>query len=112
MRQAGIIAAAGVYALRNNIDRLKHDHENASRLAEGLAEHEVFVPESPQTNIVAAGLRGGNSEAWGRALSAAGVLCTAFGPHRIRFVTHINISADDIKETLNRVQRAVEAGPS
>jgi threonine aldolase len=109
MRQAGVLAAAGIYALENNIARLAEDHANAARLAAGLAAFEVFAPESPQTNILAVGLRTGDSSTWGRALRDAGVLATSFGPKRLRFVTHINISADEVDEALRRIERAVEA---
>ncbi|MFQ5380258.1 MAG: GntG family PLP-dependent aldolase [Dehalococcoidia bacterium] len=107
LRQAGIIAAAGVYALQHNIERLVEDHANAARLAEGLANLEIFEPEEPRTNILAVGLRRGTSSEWGRALRDAGVLSTAFGPRRLRFVTHINIGAADIEEALDRIERAV-----
>jgi len=110
MRQAGVLAAAGIYALDHNVDRLADDHVNAARLAEGLGSFEVFSPESPQTNILAVGLRAGTSASWGKALREAGVLCTAFGPKRLRFVTHVNITADDIEEALRRIERVVEAG--
>lgn len=110
MRQAGIIAAAGIYAMENNIGRLGDDHANAARLAEGLSALEVFAPETPATNILAVGLRNGTSDQWGQALRENGVLCTAFGPKRLRFVTHINITTDDIDEALARVERTVAAG--
>ncbi len=109
LRQAGIIAAAGIYALENNISRLADDHANAARLAEGLTNLEVFEPEEPRTNILAVGLRRGTSGDWGRLLKDHGVLCTAFGPRRLRFVTHINITTDDIEEALVRIERAVAA---
>jgi threonine aldolase len=109
MRQAGILAAAGLFALEHNISRLAEDHANAAWLAEGLSALEVFEPEPVQTNIVAVNLRHGSSDTWGRALRQAGVLCTAFGPSRLRFVTHLDVSRADIDSALGRIEKAAEA---
>jgi len=111
MRQAGIIAAAGVYALEHNIDRLPEDHANAKRLADGLRRFPVFVPNHPQTNIVVADVVKGDLDTWLAAFREAGVLAVAFVPQRMRMVTHINITTDDITEALARIERVVEATP-
>lgn len=105
MRQAGIIAAAGIVALNTMVDRLAEDHENARVLAEGLADLPgvVLDPKKVRTNIVifdvtapigASGLVAG--------LRERGVLCNVAGPGRIRMVTHFGIARAD-------VQRAVVA---
>jgi threonine aldolase len=109
MRQAGIIAAAGLYAFDHNIERLSEDHENAKRLAGGLREIEVFRPNHPTSNIVVADVLQGDLNAWLAAFREQGVLAVAFGPRRMRLVTHINISRDDIDEALARIARAAEA---
>lgn len=109
MRQAGILAAAGVYALEHNIERLAEDHENARRLADGLRTMPAFRPNNPQTNIVTVDIVEGTLEEWLNAFREAGVLAVAFGPRRMRMVTHINITSADIDEALHRIERLVGA---
>ena len=109
MRQVGVIAAAAIVALETMVDRLAEDHEHARLLAEGLAR----VPgiridlELVQTNIVIFDVTEG--AAFQGRLREAGVLTTAFGPRRVRMVTHHGIERADIEEALERVQRAGEA---
>lgn len=107
MRQAGILAAAGLYALDHNIDRIAEDHENARALADGLRELGPFRPNVPETNIVVADVVGGRLGDWLAAFEEAGVRAVAFGPQRLRMVTHIDISRADIDEALRRIQTAV-----
>jgi threonine aldolase len=109
MRQAGILAAAAIHALEHNVDRLTQDHANAKRLAQGLRRHDAFRPNDPETNIVVADIVRGELDAWLRTFREAGVLAVAFGPARMRMVTHLNISADDVDEALRRVDQAVMA---
>jgi threonine aldolase len=108
MRQAGILAAAGLYALDHHIGRLADDHANARLLAEGLARAGPFRPHAPQTNIVLADVANGTAEDWVRRIARAGVLAVPFGPGRIRLVTHLDVSADDIRIALQRIAQAVE----
>ena len=112
MRQVGILAAAGVFALEHNVQRLGDDHANATRLAAGLAGFDAFVPNSPQTNIVVADVVQGSLAGWLRAFHDEGLLAVAFGPSRMRMVTHINVSAGEIDEALGRIGRAVAAVPA
>ena len=109
MRQAGIIAAAGVWALQNMVERMAEDHENAKTLAYGLAEIPAINldPETIDTNIVI--FRMDDSLGYARALKAAGVLCTMPGPGRLRMVTHYGIERGDIDETLARARNAALA---
>jgi threonine aldolase len=109
MRQAGILAAAGLYAFEHNVERLAEDHTHARLLADGLRELGPFRPNHPQTNIVVADVVRGNLNDWLAALQREGVLAVAFGAQRIRLVTHINISREDVDDVLGRVQRAVGA---
>ncbi len=109
MRQAGIVAAAGLYAFEHNVERMGEDHANARRLAEGLRELEVFRPNHPKSNIVVADVLRGELNAWLAAFREAGVLAVPFGPQRMRLVTHINIASEDIDEALARIARAAEA---
>lgn len=109
MRQAGILAAAGIYALEHNIERLADDHRNAKALAAGLARYDAFVPNDPQTNIVVVDVVRGGLDGWLNAFAAEGVLAVPFGRQRLRMVTHINITAADVAEALARIGRAVAA---
>lgn len=111
MRQVGIIAGAGLYALENNLQRISEDHINARALADGLRELGPFRPNIPQTNIVVADVVQGSLSRWLAAFEEAGVLAVAFGPKRMRMVTHINIKSDDIGEALSRIQNVVETVP-
>jgi threonine aldolase len=109
MRQAGILAAAAVYALEHHIDRLAIDHENAKRLASGLGKIGPFAPNDPQTNIVVADVLEGGLDDWLARFAGAGVLAVPFGPTRFRMVTHLDIAAEDIDEALRRIEHAVGA---
>lgn len=109
MRQAGIIAAAGLYALDNNVERLADDHANARRLAEALSGHAVFRVKQPQTNIVVIELQQGSLGNWLAAFAGEGLLATPFGAGRARMVTHLNVSTDDIDYAISAAGRAVEA---
>lgn len=109
MRQVGIIAAAGLYALENNVTRLAEDHANARALADGLRELGPFRPNSPETNIVIVDIVRGSLDGWLAAFAREGVLGVAFGPQRMRLVTHINITRANIDDALGRIQAAVGA---
>jgi threonine aldolase len=103
MRQAGIIAAGGVFALRHNVKRLAEDHANARRLAEGLAKLPGvdLDPASVETNIVIFELRGAlDAAAAVAALLERGVRMGALGPRTVRAVTHLDVSAAQIERAL------------
>lgn len=102
MRQAGIVAAAGVYALEHNITRLKNDHEHANRLAQIL--HNIpsvsLNPTHVETNIIVFDVKD-NGRAPAEivaALKQEGVLINAIGGRGFRAVTHLDISGPDIEE--------------
>jgi threonine aldolase len=104
MRQAGILAAAGIVALDRMIERLREDHENAARLAAGIAQIDGLAVDLArvQTNIVyfdvaRAGL---TAEELAKRLAGAGVRILSTGPVRLRAVTHYGIAAGDIDQTL------------
>jgi threonine aldolase len=112
MRQAGIIAAGGVHALRHHVARLADDHANARRLAEGLAALPGIAldPKSVETNIVFFELTGRlDAAAAVERLLARGVRVGALGPRTIRAVTHLDVSAAQIERALDAA-RAVFAG--
>ena len=98
MRQAGVLAAAGLIALEEMPARLGEDHANARLLAEAVAKQEVAEIDmgTVETNIVIFGLRrGGDAEAFCRAMKERGVLASGVGPRRVRFVTHMDASRED-----------------
>ena len=107
MRQAGILAAAGLFALKHNVDRLAEDHANAVRLADALRQYDAFRPNHPETNIVVADILRGDQAQWLGALREAGILAVGFGPGRIRMVTHINVTADDIGAVAGRLDQVI-----
>lgn len=88
MRQAGLLAAAGLYALDHNIARLAEDHRNARLLAERL-RGEGWTVRAPRTNIVVADVD--DAPAVAERAAARGVLVSAFGPTRLRMVTHLDV---------------------
>jgi threonine aldolase len=98
MRQAGVLAAAALYALDHHVERLAVDHAHARRLAEGLAGLPGVTVQPPQTNILFVDLAPEKAAGVVERLRAAGVLCT--GLYRLRFVTHLDVSADDIERAL------------
>ncbi len=102
MRQAGIIAAAGLYALRHHVKRLADDHANARRLAEGLAALPgvTLDPASVETNIVFFETTGDAAGIVERLL-ARGIRMGALGPHTIRAVTHLDVDAGGIERALD-----------
>ena len=114
MRQSGIVAAGGLYALRHNVDRLADDHRRARRLAEGLAAIPGLAVDlsKAQTNMVFTGTRGTGMPAADLVahLAAAGVLCLDEAPWSVRFVTHLDLDDDDIEATLTSVTAALGAG--
>jgi threonine aldolase len=110
MRQAGIVAAAGLHALEHHVDRLAEDHANAKRLSEGLAEAGLPVdPGLVETNFVqldAARLGLTGEEAIAR-LRAEGVLLSfAARKEVLRALTHLDVSSEDIEEAIAGAARA------
>src|SRR5436190_18174444 len=110
MRQAGIVAAAGVYALEHNVERLADDHARARRLAEGL--HMAGVPvdlEQVETNFVQVDVRAlelDASDALAR-LAGEGVgLSATAHPGVLRAVTHLDIGDDEIDQAVVLIPKA------
>ncbi len=103
MRQAGIIAAGGIYALRHHVKRLAEDHANARRLADGLAALPgvALDPATVETNLVFFDVTGAiDAPTAVQGLLARGVRMGALGPRTIRAVTHLDVSAAAIDKTL------------
>jgi threonine aldolase len=112
MRQAGIIAAGGVYALRHHVKRLAEDHANARRLAEGLAvlPSVSLDPGNVQTNLVFFELTGKvDAGTFTDRLQARGIRMGAMGARTVRAVTHLDVSAAQIERTLAAAREVLQA---
>jgi len=109
MRQAGILAAAGIYALDHHRERLALDHERARRLAERIAEMPGIQVVSPDTNIVMVDILREDLDAdqVARRLAANGVLTTPFAERRLRAVTHLDIDDDAIDRAADAFEAAL-----
>ncbi len=119
MRQAGIIAAAGLYALEHHIDRLKEDHENAARLGNAISEIDGLelgpdrAPGQPvTTNLVYFRITrpGLSANTLAARLEARGVLSHPLGENddQIRLATHLDVDAADIEAAVTALRSAVE----
>ena len=109
MRQAGIIAAAGLYALDHHVERMAEDHANAKRLAAGIsgAPGIDIDPAGVETNMVRFDIRelGITSQAFVEALiEAHGVRVSAPGPTLIRAIPHLGITESDVDEAIVAVR--------
>ena len=119
MRQAGLLAAAASYALAHHVVRLREDHANARRLADGLAGIEGVVFAPPASNILFVDLapelvRSRTAAKWGgehvtlvEQLRARGVLCT--GLYKLRFVTHLDVDAAAVDRAIVEIRHALGA---
>lgn len=112
MRQAGILAAAALYALDHHVERLAEDHANARRLAEAIAELPGITldPRTVQTNIVIFEVDervGTAAELVGR-LEQQGVRMLAIGPQRVRAVTSLAVAAPQIDRAIQVLRRALQ----
>jgi threonine aldolase len=108
MRQAGILAAAGLIALEEMPKRLHEDHANARLLAEAIARCDAaeIDPAEVETNIVIFTLRDdGDAAALVRGLRENGVLASAIGPHAVRLVTHYDVSRKDCERAASVLER-------
>ncbi len=99
MRQAGIIAAAGIYALEHNVQRLADDHESAANLSRGLADIEGLKVTTPQTNIFYVDMSAAACEPL-RAHLERQQIRASIGPHT-RLVTHLDVSREDVQRTVD-----------
>ncbi|MBL8730265.1 MAG: aminotransferase class I/II-fold pyridoxal phosphate-dependent enzyme [Planctomycetes bacterium] len=111
MRQAGVIAAAGLLALRDGPALLAHDHDRAQRLARGLAELPFLAvdPAVVDSNIVMADLRAGEPDQLQAHLQRCGVLAAGAGPRRLRFVLHRDVDDAMVQRCLDACRTFVPA---
>jgi threonine aldolase len=107
MRQVGVLAAAGMYALDHHVARLAEDHEHAKLLARAAIEAGAPVTE-PDSNIVMIDLpRASSAEVFCGRLRERGVLASAFGPSRVRLVTHLDVSRAQVLEACSALAQLV-----
>ncbi|MBW1981095.1 MAG: low-specificity L-threonine aldolase [Deltaproteobacteria bacterium] len=113
MRQVGILAAAGLYALDHNLQRLSEDHQKAKQLAAGLSrlpgiqlEEEAVVTNIVMFDVTETGLSAAD---FVEKIAAQGVLMIPFGPRTVRAVTHLDVSSADIEAALTIMQHLFSA---
>ena len=106
MRQAGIIAAAGIFALEHNIERLAEDHQHATQLAAALNQLDFVGEMLPvETNIIIFEVKGRyTAPALSAKLKEQGILAIAISPTQIRMVVHLDISSDAVATTISVLQ--------
>jgi threonine aldolase len=109
MRQGGICAAACLYALDHNIDRLAEDHANAKALARGLSQMPGLAVEEPETNLVFFDTRGAGVTADDLAsrLRQSGISVSTVGPYRVRACTHLDVDAEGIAVAMQAIGTAL-----
>jgi threonine aldolase len=109
MRQAGILAAAGLYALEHNVDRLARDHENARVLAQGLAKLPGLTVTQPDTNIVFVGVDASVGPGFAAHLAQHGIgVVSMYGATRQRWVTHLDVDAQAVEHALSVASRFLQ----
>lgn len=115
LRQAGMLAAAGIVALDSMVERLADDHRTAKQLAEGLHRiaPDLVAPEAIETNIVRVDVAasGMSAEDWSTALRTRGVRVSPGGKTQLRFVTHRHITAAGIETTVQAFRELWRAAP-
>ena len=106
MRQVGILAAAGLHAIEHHFDRLQEDHDRATRIGNLLAEHDAVAAVAPvETNIVIAQLKNERpASELVEAQKKQGILCSAFGPDKVRWVTHLDVADQDLQRVLDALK--------
>jgi threonine aldolase len=113
MRQVGILAAAALYALANNVERLASDHASAKMLAERIAglPGVTLDPAEVETNIVVFGVcrELGGAPGLVEKLKERGVLLSMFGPERARCVVHLGVSRDQVARAGDIMAEAIAA---
>jgi threonine aldolase len=105
MRQSGILAAAGLYALEHNLSRIGEDHANAKRFAAVLSDSPTVRPSDPETNIVMVDLprERDTPESVAQRLGQAGVRLAPWGPRRLRAVTHLDVTRADVERAARTI---------
>ena len=106
MRQAGVLAAAGLYALEHHVTRLEQDHHHARMLEQTLGAHpDVAHVDAVDTNIVIFTLPEATADTVVQAFSGMGIACFAFGPNKVRLVTHLDVVTANLEEACQRIAK-------
>lgn len=108
LRQAGVLAAPGLHALKTGIHRLAEDHENAKVLARAIDEHTPLdIINDVETNIILADTKksGRSANDWIHLLKEKGILAVTFSPVTIRFSTHLDVSKEDINNVIEILKK-------
>ena len=106
MRQAGFMAAAGIYALKNNIQKLKLDHDHAKEIGKAIENSSIARSVLPiETNIlIFETVEPGGAQAIVEKLKQKNILCYAITPDRVRFVLHLDITEEMVKKTIDIIK--------
>ena len=105
MRQGGFLAAAGIYALQNNIERLTEDHLHAKQIADAIAKKDFVKQLLPvETNIIIFELHDNTAPTMVNKLAEKNILCYAIAPNRIRLVLHLDITEQMVLKTIDTFQ--------
>ncbi|AKT39410.1 low-specificity L-threonine aldolase [Chondromyces crocatus] len=107
MRQAGVLAAAALHALEHHRVRLVEDHHAAERIASALREVPGASIPVPETNIVMVDTPGVPAARFVEAAEERGVLVSAFGPHRVRLCTHLDLATEDVPRATDALVQAL-----
>ena len=114
MRQTGVVAAAAIYAMENNVERLQDDHDNAQALSQALSEIDGIVinPEDIETNLVFFEVEPelGFAQQLQAKLAENGLLVGASGSHRLRACTHLDVDRDDTMRAAEIVRQSMAEG--
>ena len=108
MRQAGVLAAAGIYSLENNVNRLSEDHDRAMEIATALEKMDSYEVdlEQVQTNMVYVRCDKGGAESLIHRLEKLGIQALTIDSSTIRIVTHLHITDDDVQRTISALESA------
>ena len=106
MRQGGFLAAAGIYALKNNIERLKQDHENAKQIGNVIAKTSISKSVLPvETNIIIfETVESTTAATIVEKLKQKGILCSITAPDRVRLVVHLDITEEMVNKTIEIIK--------
>ncbi|MCL4164562.1 UNVERIFIED_CONTAM: hypothetical protein GTU68_040953 [Idotea baltica] len=107
MRQSGLLAAAGIHALENHIERLSEDHVNARRLAKELSTIACLKVDPVQTNMVFVEASGEKVASLSETLKQNGILMESYTGAKIRLVTHLDISEEDVNKVIHEFRKAL-----
>jgi threonine aldolase len=105
LRQAGICAAACLYALDHTVDGLATDHANAKALARGLSQISGLTVEEPETNLVFFDTTGSGltADALAERLRQTGIMVSTVGPYRVRACTHLDVDAAGVAQAIEAI---------